>query len=98
MIAGPDYRLHMPVSNMENLNSAEYLEHIKAQLFGVLKQVEPAPGVQIKSAATDEDDVAMHATQSAEQARAPRLDVSTLCFSGLEVGHRDVPRTISRST
>lgn len=46
---GPDYRLHMPVSNMENLNSAEYLEHIKTQLFGVLDQVEPAPGVQIKA-------------------------------------------------
>ena len=23
---GPDYRLHLPVSNMENLNSAKYLE------------------------------------------------------------------------
>mmetsp|Transcript_16068 Transcript_16068/g.19660 ORF Transcript_16068/g.19660 Transcript_16068/m.19660 type:complete len:283 (+) Transcript_16068:672-1520(+) len=44
---GPDYRLHMPVSNMENLNSTEYLEHIKTQLFNVLKHVQPAPSVQI---------------------------------------------------
>ncbi|MEO1535030.1 MAG: hypothetical protein AAFS11_05665, partial [Planctomycetota bacterium] len=46
---GPDYRLHMPVSNMENLNSAEYLDHIKNQLFDVLSHVDPAPGVQIKA-------------------------------------------------
>ena len=26
---GPDYRLHMPVSNMENLNTKEYLENVK---------------------------------------------------------------------
>lgn len=26
---GPDYRLHMPVSNMENLNTREYLENVK---------------------------------------------------------------------
>ena len=52
---GPDYRLHMPVSNMENLNSTEYLEHIKTQLFGVLKDVEAVPGVQIKSQADDMD-------------------------------------------
>ena len=29
---GPDYRLHLPVSNMENLNSAKYLEDIKIQV------------------------------------------------------------------
>lgn len=26
---GPDYRLHMPVSNMENLNTPEYLDSVK---------------------------------------------------------------------
>lgn len=26
---GPEYRIHMPVSNMENQNSKEYLESIK---------------------------------------------------------------------
>lgn len=45
---GPDYRLHIPVSNMENLNSPEYLDRIKTQLFQVLSQVDPAPGVQIR--------------------------------------------------
>lgn len=51
---GPDYRLHMPVSNMENLNSTEYLGHIKSQLFKILDQVEPVPGVQISTATPDE--------------------------------------------
>ena len=50
---GPDYRLHMPVSNMENLNSKEYLEHIKVQLFDILSQVEPVPGVQIQAGASE---------------------------------------------
>ena len=29
---GPDYRLHLPVSNMENLNSAAYLEGVKKKV------------------------------------------------------------------
>ena len=29
---GPDYKLHLPVSNMENMNSPKYLEDIKNQV------------------------------------------------------------------
>jgi histone deacetylase 1/2 len=46
---GPDYRLHLPVSNMENLNSNEYLEKTKHQLFDILSDIEPVPGVQIQT-------------------------------------------------
>jgi histone deacetylase 1/2 len=46
---GPDYRLHLPVSNMENLNSNEYLERTKQQLLEILSDVEPVPGVQIQT-------------------------------------------------
>lgn len=46
---GPDYRLHLPVSNMENLNSGEYLEKTKNQLLEILSDVEPVPGVQIQT-------------------------------------------------
>mmetsp|Transcript_2964 Transcript_2964/g.8484 ORF Transcript_2964/g.8484 Transcript_2964/m.8484 type:complete len:241 (-) Transcript_2964:312-1034(-) len=46
---GPDYRLHMPVSNMENLNSPEYLQKTKVKIFDILKQIEPAPGTQIET-------------------------------------------------
>jgi histone deacetylase 1/2 len=46
---GPDYRLHLPVSNMENLNSVEYLDRTKTQLLEILRDVEPVPGVQIQT-------------------------------------------------
>ena len=44
---GPDYRLHLPVSNMENLNSAKYLEDMTTQVLQILDGVEIAPGTQI---------------------------------------------------
>ena len=34
---------------MENLNSPEYLERTKLQLFDILNQVEPVPGTQIQT-------------------------------------------------
>lgn len=46
---GPDHRLHLPVSNMENLNSPQYLEQTKIQLLEVLRDVEPVPGAQIQT-------------------------------------------------
>merc|ERR1719253_48166 len=46
---GPDYRLHFPVSNMDNLNSKEYLNRTKEQLMEVLREVEPVPGTQIQT-------------------------------------------------
>ena len=56
---GPDYRLHLPVSNMENLNSPEYLEKTKIQLLEILSGVEPAPSVQIQ---TGQVESALHPT------------------------------------
>jgi histone deacetylase 1/2 len=44
---GPDYRLHLPVSNMENLNTTAHLETVKNQLLEVLRGVEAVPSVQI---------------------------------------------------
>jgi histone deacetylase 1/2 len=67
---GPDYRLHMPVSNMENLNSKEYLQHVKAQLFSVLDDVEPVPGVAIKSGDASAMDTSADAPASAPAAAA----------------------------
>ena len=67
---GPDYRLHMPVSNMENLNSKEYLQHVKAQLFSVLDDVEPVPGVQIKSGDASAMDTSADALHPAPAAAA----------------------------
>ncbi|OQS02019.1 histone deacetylase, partial [Thraustotheca clavata] len=42
---GPEYRLHMPVSNMENLNTPSYLNDMKQRLFEQLRQIEPVPSV-----------------------------------------------------
>ena len=50
---GPDYRLHLPVSNMENLNCAKYLDRTKIQLMQILNDVEPVPGCQIQTGQVD---------------------------------------------
>jgi histone deacetylase 1/2 len=50
---GPDYRLHLPTSNMDNLNSQEYLESTKQRLMEILREVEPVPSVQIQTGQVD---------------------------------------------
>ena len=44
---GPDYRLSIQPSNMENLNSRGYLEDVKTRLIALLKTFTPVPGTQI---------------------------------------------------
>lgn len=34
---GPDYRLHMPTSNMENMNKRETLEEVRFSVLSPLK-------------------------------------------------------------
>jgi len=46
---GPDYRLHVPVTNMENKNSPEYLQDMTSRVMSILKEVEPVPGTQIQT-------------------------------------------------
>ena len=46
---GPNYRLHLPVNNMDNLNTPEYLESQKSQVMEILSQIEPVPGTQIQT-------------------------------------------------
>jgi len=46
---GPDYRLHISPSNMENRNSTEYLESCKVTLLENLRHLEPVPSVQISA-------------------------------------------------
>jgi histone deacetylase 1/2 len=49
---GPTYRLDVPQSNTEDLNTSEYLEKIKAQVFENLRQTGggSAPSVQSQRA------------------------------------------------
>lgn len=46
---GPEFRLHLPVSNMQNQNSVKYLEDIKIKVLQILDGVEIAPGTQIST-------------------------------------------------
>jgi histone deacetylase 1/2 len=48
---GPDYRLHISPSNMENLNDRKYLEDVTVKLFETLNSIEVAPGVAIQTGA-----------------------------------------------
>ena len=43
---GPNFKLHLTPSNMENLNSLESLEKTKIKLFEVLRDVQAVPSVQ----------------------------------------------------
>ncbi len=52
---GPDYRLHITPSNMENLNSREYLEFLKVKLLQQLDSLEAVPGVQIHTGQSGTD-------------------------------------------
>lgn len=60
---GPDYRLHIPANNMQNLNSREYLNQQKITILENLRQLKGAPSVQLQEvppdtyfSETDEDD------------------------------------------
>lgn len=48
---GPDYRLHLPVSNMQNLNSPKYLEDVTTNVLKILDEVESAPSAPILTGA-----------------------------------------------
>ena len=52
---GPDYKLHIPLSTMENLNLPENLEKLKQRVFEHIKQWQPAPNVQMSAAPPDAD-------------------------------------------
>lgn len=50
---GPDFRLDVPSSNMENLNTREYLEKIKIQVFENLSRTQFAPSIQMQEVPAD---------------------------------------------
>lgn len=61
---GPDFKLHIQPSNMQNQNTQDYLDKIKTRLFENLRMIPHAPGVQmapipedaIREESDDEDD------------------------------------------
>ncbi|KAI6202824.1 hypothetical protein M3Y94_00484800 [Aphelenchoides besseyi] len=45
---GPDFQLHITPSNMPNMNTRDYLEKVKVEIYESLRQLDPAPGVQMQ--------------------------------------------------
>lgn len=52
---GPDYRLDVQASNMDNANTMEYLSKIKQQVFENLSRSKGAPSVQMQPVPRDLD-------------------------------------------
>ena len=52
----PDYSLHIQPSNMEDLNSKEYIEGVKLNLFQVLKDLPHAPSAPFVEVPRDRPD------------------------------------------
>lgn len=71
---GPDYRLHIPSSNMENLNTKPYLEETKVKLFEQLRQVHPV-GCQIQTGGLG-DQTAPDMPQPEAEEKDPEVRVS----------------------
>ena len=49
---GPDYRLHIQPSNMENKNDRAYLDSVQSRLLEALKHIEAAPSVAVQTGGT----------------------------------------------
>nr|WCZ58768.1 histone deacetylase [Seculamonas ecuadoriensis] len=50
---GPEFKLHLTPTNMENLNTSDYLEKHKARLLECLRHLQCAPGVQMHEVPPD---------------------------------------------
>lgn len=89
---GPEYRIHLPVSNMENLNTPTYLHGMQRQIYEQLRQIEPVPGAPFQVAPpplVDEDKEA--AARDREQDDIEMADVSGEKLQQSERTARDAP-------
>nr|WCZ58515.1 histone deacetylase 1 [Andalucia godoyi] len=50
---GPDFRLHLTPSNMENLNTPDYLDRLKQRIYENMRSLQGAPGVMMQDAPPD---------------------------------------------
>ena len=63
---GPDYKLHIPPTAMENLNLPENLEKLKHKIFEHMKSWTPAPNVQMHAPPPDAPDGSERAAAAAD--------------------------------
>jgi len=68
---GPDFKLHIQPSNMQNQNTSDYLDKIKTRLFENLRMMPHAPGVQMQPIP---DDGAPDDTEETEEDSAKTAD------------------------
>lgn len=74
---GPDFRLHLTPSNMENMNTPDYLDKLKQRIYENLRTLQGAPSVQFQdvppdmtfSDEEDEDDPDSRESQRAQDRR-----------------------------
>uniref|UniRef100_A0A7S0BFZ6 histone deacetylase n=1 Tax=Rhodosorus marinus TaxID=101924 RepID=A0A7S0BFZ6_9RHOD len=69
---GPEFRLHLTPSNMENLNSREYLENVKAKVLESLRHLPAAPSVQFHNAPNPMNVVDPESAKGAEVNATPK--------------------------
>ncbi|KAJ3360477.1 histone deacetylase [Allomyces javanicus] len=65
---GPEYTLDVPASNMDNFNTPQYLNNVKARIYENLRHLQHAPSVQMQPVPYDADreDPARAAADSAD--------------------------------
>eukprot|EP00002_Diphylleia_rotans_P009026 TRINITY_DN1903_c0_g1_i1.p1 TRINITY_DN1903_c0_g1~~TRINITY_DN1903_c0_g1_i1.p1 ORF type:complete len:438 (-),score=95.00 TRINITY_DN1903_c0_g1_i1:231-1544(-) len=93
---GPDYRLNIPATNMENMNTRDYLDKIRMVLTENLRNLPAAPSVPLQnvppdlmsySSDEDEEDQDVRVTQKAMDRKIARED--EFSDSDDEDGRRD---------
>ena len=72
---GPEYRLHITPSNMENLNDRRHLDFLREKMFAQLDALEAVPGVAINTgqSGTDVPRDSMHDGPSREERTHPNM-------------------------
>jgi len=81
---GPDFKLHIQPSNMQNQNTAEYLDKIKQRLYENLRMIPHAPGVQM--APIPEDGVHEESEDEDDNPKAPDQRIS-ICASDKRIAN-----------
>ncbi|XP_065669851.1 histone deacetylase 1 isoform X4 [Hydra vulgaris] len=71
---GPDFKLHIQPSNMQNQNTTDYLDKIKTRLYENLRMIPHAPGVQM--APIPEDGVHEESDDEEENAKSSDQRIS----------------------
>ena len=81
---GPEYKLDVPLSNIDNFNTPEYLDKIKARVFDNLRNLQHAPSVQMQPVPYDPD--REDPVKAAQDAQDPDVRVSEALGDALTVG------------